>query len=197
MHTYAMRKDGLSIRQTGARLNRPYSTIRDWPVRAAVGRGMMGRHGEAGPGPPCKPDAAQLARLVDELIAGPRSCGFESGVWTAPLVVRHVKETYGVEYADRGMYDLLHRIGFSCRRPRPRHPKSASESQIRAFKKKPDAWQGTRPLAQLTQFDHFMQIYSQQDPKLTTFLLFYANIQKISQKTKAVPVIYRSVCTTV
>ena len=132
---YAMRKDGLSIRQIGARLNRPYSTIRDWLVRA-VGRGMMGRYDEARPGPPCKLDAAQLARLVDELTAGPRSCGFESGVWTAPLVVEHVRRRYGVRYAVTSMYDLLRRIGFSCKKPRPKHPKSASKSQIKAFKKK-------------------------------------------------------------
>ena len=41
-----------------------------------------------------------------------------------------------------------------------------------------------RPLAQLTQFDQSMQIYSQQDPKLRISSLLHANIQETSQKTE-------------
>ena len=102
---YAMRKDGMSIRQICRALNKPYSTIRNWLVRAAE-RGISGRHDTPGPGSPCRLDGGQLAQLRTELIAGPRRCGFESGVWTAPLVVQHVKRTYGVPYADRGMCDF-------------------------------------------------------------------------------------------
>jgi len=43
---------------------------------------------------------------------------------------------FGVEYRTVSMYDILHRLGFSWRKPRPKHPKSASESAKRAFKKK-------------------------------------------------------------
>jgi len=41
-----------------------------------------------------------------------------------------------VEYRTVSMYDILHRLGFSCRKPRPKHPESASEPGKRAFKKK-------------------------------------------------------------
>ena len=135
---YSKRKDGMSIRQIGSALEMPYSTIRDWLVRA-VQLGLTGRYDESRPGAQCKLNEEQLGQLREELIAGPRSCGFESGVWTAPLVVQHVSRTYGVEYAVTSMRQLMHRVGFSCRKPRPRHPKSASKPQIKAFKKKPDA----------------------------------------------------------
>ena len=135
---YIKRKEGMSIRQICRSLEMPYSTIRDWLVRA-VHLGLSGRYDEVRPGVRCKLDENQLVQLRAELIAGPRSCGFESGVWTAPLVVQHVGRTYGVEYAVTSMRQLMHRMGFSCRKPRPRHPESASKSQIKAFKKKPDA----------------------------------------------------------
>ncbi len=37
--------------------------------------------------------------------------------WTAALICRLVKEKYGVEYSERGMRDLLKRIGLSYTRP--------------------------------------------------------------------------------
>jgi len=51
-------------------------------------------------------------------------------------VAEHVRRRFGVEYRTVSMYDILHRLGFSWRKPRPKHPKSASESAKRAFKKK-------------------------------------------------------------
>ena len=135
---FLRRKEGMSIRQICAVMNMPYTTVRNWLVRA-VQLGLSGRYDEARPGAQCKLNDRQLAQLRQELISGPRSCGFESGVWTAPLAMVHVRRRYGVQYAEGGMYDLLRRIGFSSRKPRPRHPKSASKSQIKAFKKKPDA----------------------------------------------------------
>ncbi len=51
------------------------------------------------------------------------------------MVIEHVKKKYGYRYAARSMYDLLHRIGFSIKRPRITHYKSATESEMQ-FKKK-------------------------------------------------------------
>ncbi len=43
------------------------------------------------------------------------------------------------------IYDILHRMGFSSRRPWPRHPESASESAQTAFKKKLEGMWDTMP----------------------------------------------------
>jgi len=74
-------------------------------------------------------------RLRGDLIAGPRSCGFESGMWTAKLLIPHIKKKYGVEYRTGGIHYLLHSMGFSSRKPRPKHPKSASEFEKNGLKK--------------------------------------------------------------
>ncbi len=132
---YAMRKEGMSIRQICRALNRSYSTVRDWLVRAAQ-LGTYGRYDIKNKGAPNKLDPEQTKQLRADLLAGPRSCGFESGVWTAPLLAAHIRKKFGVQYATVSIYDILHRMGFSCRKPRPKHPKSASESEKKEFKKK-------------------------------------------------------------
>ena len=39
-------------------------------------------------------------------------------------VVRILNQQFGVKYSLQGAYDLLHRLGFSSLRPRPRHRKN-------------------------------------------------------------------------
>ena len=68
--------------------------------------------------------------------AGRSRCGLESGVWTAPLVVEHVRRRYGTQYALTSMYDLLHRIGFSCRRPKASAPKIGLRTGEKGVQKK-------------------------------------------------------------
>lgn len=39
----------------------------------------------------------------------------------APQILEH---EFGVSYTVKGVYDLMHRLGLSCLKPRPRHEKS-------------------------------------------------------------------------
>ena len=48
-------------------------------------------------------------------------------------VVRILKNEYGKVYSLNGVYDLLHRLGFSSLRPRPRHRKN-DPAAMEAFK---------------------------------------------------------------
>ena len=43
--------------------------------------------------------------------------------------LRILQQEFGVEYSLPGVYDLLHRLGFSCLRPRPRHRKQDPQAQ--------------------------------------------------------------------
>ncbi len=138
---YYMRKCGMSIYQIAENLDRPYGTIRYWLVRAHE-HGLEGRF-DIRHGAPCRFDRKQLEQLRADLIEGPQNCGFEVATWTGTLVIAHVKRRFGITYASMGICDLLHRIGFSCRRPRPKHPKSATESEKEEFKKKLGGARGT------------------------------------------------------
>ena len=141
---FIKRKEGMSIRGICALMNMSYTSVRNWLLRA-VYMGIKGRYDEMRPGMECKLDDSQLERLRADLIDGPQKCGFNSGAWTARLVAIHVKKKYDVTYTYGGMYDLLKRIGFSCRKPRPKHPKSASKSEQKVFKKKLDWLYDTIP----------------------------------------------------
>ncbi len=56
------------------------------------------------PGPARRLTAEQLAELKADLIAGPQKQGFESGMWTGKLVVRHVLNKYHRASLTRGSW---------------------------------------------------------------------------------------------
>jgi len=49
-----------------------------------------------------------------------------------------IHQQFGVLYTITGVYELLHRLGYSCLMPRPRHAQSDPAAQAK-FKKKPAA----------------------------------------------------------
>ena len=60
----------------------------------------------------------------------------EGGVRRAEDVRQWIDQQFGVLYALSGVYDLLHRLGYSSLMPRPRHAQTDPKTQA-AFKKKP------------------------------------------------------------
>jgi len=55
-------------------------------------------------------------------------------VLNGPAIQRLLEREFGVVYSLWGVYDLLHRLGYSCLCPRPRHEKANPKAQ-EAFKK--------------------------------------------------------------
>jgi transposase len=96
------------------------------------------------PGPSPKlgeEDRVVLAAMVE---AGPLAAGFQSGVWTGPMVGDLVERCFGVRYHKHNIPRLLHEIGFSLQRPRKRLARADAEAQATwlretfpAIKKKP------------------------------------------------------------
>jgi len=82
------------------------------------------------PGKPARLPAGRHDELRARLDAGPRP---EDGVCTlrGRDVQRILAEEFGVEYSLQAVYDTLHRLGYSCLRPRPRHEHQDPEAQKR------------------------------------------------------------------
>lgn len=80
--------------------------------------------------PPNLP-AANETPFKERFLAEPTEA---DGVCTlrAKEAQRILREEFGVEYTLGGVYDLLHRLGFSCLAPRPRHRKNDPE-QVRQW----------------------------------------------------------------
>ena len=133
---YIMRKDGKTIHNIGRDLNIPYSTVRCW-LKRVTEKGIHGRYDKKIPGAPPKLDDQQIKQLKMDLKAGPQACGLDHGVWTAPVIIKHIKKRFGATYAPTGIYELLRRINFSWQAPRAMNPKSASKKEQKEFKKKP------------------------------------------------------------
>jgi transposase len=108
--------------------------------------GADGLRTRKAPGAPCRLSPEQRERLVAVLEAGPQAAGFQSGVWTGPMVGEYIREHFAVTYHVQHIPRLLHELGFSVQRPRKRlaranHDAQAEwiEKRLPAIKKKPAA----------------------------------------------------------
>jgi transposase len=71
-------------------------------------------------GRPCELTAKQLQHLHDIVESGPVAYGFNSGVWTSPVLADVIHEEFGVGYHPGHVRKLLHRLGCSVQRPTTR-----------------------------------------------------------------------------
>jgi transposase len=69
-------------------------------------------------GRPPRLSARQLVELSDIVESGPVAYGFDSGVWTSPMIAHVIEEEFGVAYHPGHVRKLLHKMGFSVQRPR-------------------------------------------------------------------------------
>jgi len=82
--------------------------------------GIEGLRTGCPPGPSPKLNEDQRAELTALVEAGPMAAGYQSGVWTGPMVGDLVERRFGVRYHKHNIPRLLHQLGFSLQRPRKR-----------------------------------------------------------------------------
>ncbi|MFO0826533.1 MAG: winged helix-turn-helix domain-containing protein [Phycisphaerales bacterium] len=102
-------------------LGRSRRAVQEW-VYAYRDGGIDAIHPPPRPGRRTKLPREREDELRARIDAGPRP---EDGVCTlrGKDVVRILEREFGVRYSLMGAYDLLHRLGYSALRPRPRHEK--------------------------------------------------------------------------
>jgi transposase len=86
----------------------------------------------------------QMAKVATTVAAGPQAAGYNTGVWTGPMIGDWIRREFGVRYHNHHIPRLLHRLGFSVQRPRKRLARADLEKQeywlrkrLPAIKKKP------------------------------------------------------------
>jgi transposase len=62
----------------------------------------------------------QREELVALVEAGPLAAGYQSGVWTGPMIGDLIERRFGVRYHKHNVPRLLHELRFSVQRPRKR-----------------------------------------------------------------------------
>lgn len=75
---------------------------------------LKGQHS----GRPKQLSGQQLQTLADILDSVPVAYGFNSGVWTCPMVSRVIEEEFSVAYHPAHVSCILHELEFSVQRPR-------------------------------------------------------------------------------
>ena len=111
-------------------LGRSPRFVDEWAGRYRRG-GLAALAPRKPPGQRPKLGPAQVAKLKERLAAGPTAA---DGVCTlrGRDVVRILEAEFGVRHTIGSVYSVLHRIGYSCLAPRPRHEKSDPQA-IRTF----------------------------------------------------------------
>lgn len=80
-------------------------------------------------GPAPKLTEKQRAALTKIIEAGPLAAGYQSGVWTGPMIGDLIEERFGHRYHNHHVPRLLHQLGFSVQRPRKRLARADVEAQ--------------------------------------------------------------------
>lgn len=135
--------DGKSVVSMTSELHVSRSAINDW-LKWYDRAGADGLRTGKAPGAPCRLSIEQLMELTSAVEDGPQAAGFQTGVWTGPMlrdwIESHFKVTYHVQHIPR----LLHDLGFSVQRPRKRLARADAQAQavwlnkrLPAIKKKP------------------------------------------------------------
>lgn len=107
--------------------------VKKWIARFRKG-GIEGLRDLPRPGAPKLLNDDQIEELARRLKSGPSPQDILSRYRIKDLI-ELVKEWFGVEYSEGGMYGLVKRIGFSYIKPRPEHPKK-DPGEAKKWKKK-------------------------------------------------------------
>jgi transposase len=73
-----------------------------------------------------EPQRGELTSLVE---AGPMAAGYQSGVWTGPMIGDLIEQRFVVRYHNHHIPRLLHQLGFSVQRPRKRLARADAQAQ--------------------------------------------------------------------
>lgn len=139
LQAIVLAKQGRTAEEIAEALDASRRPVQEWVRRYNQG-GVDGLRRRPGQGRREKLSLEQRERLCARLEAGPRE---EDEVCTlrGKNIQRILQEEFGKLYHLNGVYALLHRLGYSCLMPRPRHPKADPQAQD-AFKKK--LWRRSR-----------------------------------------------------
>ncbi len=118
---------GRPASRIAAKLDRGQTFVQKWAYAYRDG-GIEAIAAKRQPGAPTKLQPDRQAAFMQRIDAGPTDA--DGGVCTlrGKDVVRILGQEFGACYGLQGAYDLLHRLGYACLTPRPKHRKNDPEA---------------------------------------------------------------------
>ena len=138
IHAVYLAAKGLSCSQIITITGAARRTIQQW-VRKYNKQGIDGLKDKPRPGQPTKLHRNAELRFCKRIEAAPTKKDGVS-VLNGPAIRRILEREFGVLYSMQGLYDLLHRLGYSCLCPRPQHEKADPQLQEQFKKTSSKRW---------------------------------------------------------
>ncbi len=113
-------------------------TVQQW-VHKYNKQGIVGLKDKPRPGKPTTLPRTKELEFRHRIEAGPTKADGVS-VLNGPVIRRILEHEFGVLYSKQGLYDLLHRLGYSCLCPRPEHENANPQLQAEFKKTSPRRW---------------------------------------------------------
>lgn len=113
-------------------------TIQQW-VHKYNKKGIVGLKDKPRPGTPTTLPRKKELKFQRRIEAGPTKADGVSAL-NGPVIRRILEREFGVLYSRQGLYDLLHRLGYSCLCPRPQHENANPQLQSAFKKTSPRRW---------------------------------------------------------
>ena len=117
LHAVALNMEGKSAPEIAELLKVHRTKVCQWFSRWKEDgiKGMLEGHR---PGRPERLSQEQCQTLTDILDSGPVAYGFNSGVWTCPMVCRIIEDEFSIQYHPAHISRILHESDFSVQRPK-------------------------------------------------------------------------------
>jgi transposase len=115
--------------------NVSHKSICNW-VHSYNSSGIEGLKDKFRSGRPSRLSNEHQNKLKEVINAKPEEFGYSGGVWSGPLVINYIQNTFGVSYKKAQVYNLLHKLGFTFQRGKAFYPEASERAEaIRAIKK--------------------------------------------------------------
>ena len=132
IHGVYLAVKGLTCSQITAVTGDARRTIQQW-VRKYNKHGIVGLKEQPRPGQPTKLPRKAERRFCKRIEADPTEKD-DVSVLNGPAIRQILEREFGVLYSRQGLYDLLHRLGYSCFCPRPQDEKTDPQPQKQSKK---------------------------------------------------------------
>ncbi len=116
LHAVVLNMEGKSAPEIADILKVHHTKVCLW-LRRWQNEGIQGILEGHRPGRPDRLSEEQKTTIADILDSGPVAYGFNSGVWTCPMVSRVIEEEFSVSYHPAHVSRILHELRFSVQRP--------------------------------------------------------------------------------
>jgi transposase len=115
--------------------NVSHKSICNW-VHSYNRYGINGLKDKFRSGRPSRLSEEQQKNLKETINEKPEKFGYSSGVWSGPLVIDYIQNTFGISYRKAQIYNLLHKLGFTFQRGKAYYPESSERTEmVEAIKK--------------------------------------------------------------